>query len=74
MASREALSIQSEKHMVRIEEHISNLTGLQVGQDLTPLPRRHKDPYQHTRDLLSNIADWLDRVPTENAGCNRAYL
>lgn len=58
MASAEALSIQREKHINRIEAWaLAN-----VGEGLTPLPRVHKDPIQHSLVLVSTIADWLDRA------------
>ncbi len=59
MASREALAIQTEALVNRIEARFKELTGL----DFTPMPRTHKDKDILRREQLHNVANWLDRVP-----------
>ena len=59
MASPEAIAIQTEAFVERIEARIFELTGL----DLTPMPRTNKDPNILRRDQLRNVANWLERVP-----------
>ena len=60
MATLEALNIESEHHVARIEKRIKELTGL----DLTPMPRTNKNRDILRRDQLGTIADWLERVPS----------
>lgn len=60
MASKEALSIQCDKSLIRIEERAKEL----VGEGLTPIPRTHRDREILRRDQLHTIADWWDRVKT----------
>ena len=59
MATKEAIAIQRNAELDRIEARMAQL----VSPNLTPIPRVYRDMDILWRDQLHIIADWLDRIP-----------